>query len=280
MVADRFHTGLSFLQGRSFCFSCGQAIQKKDLFPIFSFLWLWGRCRFCKKTIPISSFLIEILMGVLSVLAAFKSGLFYFDFSFILVSYSSFLFLISYFLLFISIFALVLLISVYDLRHFIIPDAFLLWLFALALLYNSYFLILDSATNLISYLLPFASGFIIALPFLLLFLVSRGNWIGFGDIKYIFVIGFLLGLTVGLSAVVLAFWIGAAFSLILLLLKKVKSQFWLPSPFNNLTIKSEIPFGPFLSLGLIISFCFELGLFHLNEKEILLVYLFFQASLL
>lgn len=271
VIADRFNTGLSFWKGRSFCFACGQIIQKRDLLPIFSFLHLQGKCRYCGASIGGRTLLIEILMGVLSVLAAFKAGLFSYNFQSSIFNFGSLILILNYlpivlyFLFIICIFALVLLISIYDMRHFIIPDRFLILLFILAILNNLYFLIINRVTNPTSYLLPFIAGTLVALPFLLLFLISRGRWIGFGDIKYIFVIGFLLGLVVGLSAVVLAFWIGAVFSSILLLLKKIKSQFSLPSPFNNLTIKSEIPFGPFLSLGVIISLYFELDIFHLNE---------------
>jgi len=63
----------------------------------------------------------------------------------------------------------------------------------------------------------------------------------------------------------LAFWIGAAFSLSILFLKRLLPFKSLPMLKNNLTIKSEIPFGPFLSLGLILSFVLSLDLFQINE---------------
>jgi prepilin signal peptidase PulO-like enzyme (type II secretory pathway) len=100
---------------------------------------------------------------------------------------------------------------------------------------------------------------------LFIFLISKGTWLGFGDVKYIAVIGFFLGFAQGLSAVILSFWIGAVFSLTALFLKKIVSGTNLPLLKNNLTIKSEIPFGPFLSLGIIVSFYLGLDLFHINE---------------
>jgi leader peptidase (prepilin peptidase) / N-methyltransferase len=95
--------------------------------------------------------------------------------------------------------------------------------------------------------------------------ISKGTWFGFGDVKYIAVLGFFLGFDMGLSAVVLSFWIGAAVALVLLLMKKILPWVNLPLFKNNLTIKSEIPFGPFLSLGIFLSFCLNLDLFKIHE---------------
>lgn len=260
VIAARYNTGLSFWRGRSFCFSCSTELKRGDLVPIFSFLYLSGRCRYCESRIPRETLVTELLMGALSVLAFLKSGLFD-NFQF---SIFNFQFLISYLLL-VMVFAVILLISIYDLHHFIIPDAFLLVFLFLSFLYNSYSTVLN-LSSLISKLLALSSsGFFLTLPFLLIFLISRGRWLGFGDVKYIVVIGFFLGFAQGLSAVILGFWIGAAFSLVALLLKKMKSHVNLPSFLNNLTIKSEIPFGPFLSVGILISFFLNLDLFQINS---------------
>lgn len=257
VISDRYNTGLSFLRGRSFCFSCGSTLTKRDLFPVFSFLFLRGKCRYCDSKIPSLTFWVEICMGLLSLFAAFKSGLFDFsivdNFYFIIpnfywLSFTSYLILL-------SIFATILLISVYDLRHFIIPDPFLIAFFIFALGYKFFV----SSLSQIGF--DLIAGVILLLPFLTIFIVSKGRWIGFGDVKYIFFIGFFLSVSVGVSAVVLSFWIGAFVSLSILLFKKMR----LLNRFNNLTIKSEIPFGPFLSLGVIIAFCLELDLFQIKN---------------
>lgn len=258
VIASRYNTGLSFFRGRSICFSCSAALGKKDLVPVFSFVFLLGRCRHCGSKIPAGLFVTEILMGALSVLAAFQSG-FFASFSSSMLATSYWLPATSYFLL-LSIFAVILLISIYDLKHFIIPDSFLVCLFTLSLFYN--FLLATSYWLLAANL---AVGLALALPFLLIFLVSRGTWFGLGDVKYIAVVGFFLGFSAGLSAVVLSFWIGALFSIIALSLRKLTHSIGLPLLQNNLTIKSEIPFGPFISVGLIASFYFSLDLFHINE---------------
>lgn len=246
VVAERYNTGLPFFRGRSMCFSCRMQLGGKDLFPIFSFLFLKGRCRHCGSRIPANTLLAEIAMGFLSMLAAYMSGIFD-NFQFSIFNFQS----IFNFLILNLIFGTILLISIYDLKHFIIPDSFLAFLLGFSLLHNSLFIIHDSFP--LSLFRFAVSGALLALPFLLIFLLSRGRWLGLGDVKYIFVIGFFLGLIQGVSAVVLAFWIGAAVSLFALLLKNLKSHIHLPMFGNNLTIKSEIPFGPFLSAGIIIS---------------------------
>lgn len=252
VIADRFNTGLKFFKGRSFCFSCNTQLKRADLVPIFSFIFLRGRCRYCQSKIPVDLFITEAVMGVLTVLVALKSGLLG---SLELRAWSLeeiFIFLILNF-----IFATILLISVYDLRHFIIPDSFLIAFFIFSLIWN---LSIFQSFNFL--LLHFIFGIIITLPFLFLFVISKGRWLGFGDVKYIFVIGFFLGFAQGISAVILSFWIGAFFALILFVLKKL--HFRLPMFKNGLTIKSEIPFGPFLSLGILISFFFNLDIFRIN----------------
>jgi leader peptidase (prepilin peptidase) / N-methyltransferase len=259
VVAGRYGTGLPFIKGRSVCFSCNTELKSKDLFPIFSFLFLKGKCRYCQSKIPKETFFTEIVMGILSVLAALKVGLF--------VSYFSLLLTTNYLLL-TFIFATILLISVYDLKHFIIPDSFLISLFVFSLIYLFFFPVFNSPLLLTTYYLllwNLLSGIILTIPFLLIFVVSKGTWFGLGDVKYIAVFGFLLGFSTGLSAIVLAFWVGAAFSIIAMLLKKVAPNINLPLLRNNLTIKSEIPFGPFISIGIIASLYFGLDIFHIHE---------------
>lgn len=260
VVANRYNTGLSFWRGRSFCFSCNTELTRADLVPIFSFLFLRGKCRYCNDKIPKETIFVEFLMGFLSVVAFWKSGLV----SSLELGAGSLEAGVSY-LIITSVFAVILLISIYDLKHFIIPDSFLISFFVLALLYNSQFIILNSLSPTSKLLALSLSGIALTLPFLLIFLISRGRWLGFGDVKYIAVIGFFLGIIQGVSAVILAFWIGAVFSIGLLLLKKIKSHIDLPILANNLTIKSEIPFGPFLSVGILISFYFGLDLFQIES---------------
>ena len=245
VIADRYHTGLSFWKGRSFCFSCSHKLNFLDLVPFFSFIFLKGRCRYCGFKIPGEAFVVELLMGAFSVLAFMKSGLF------VLPELTS-LFL---YVIYVLIFGVVILISIYDLRHYIIPDSFLI---ALLLLGFGLHLVLGFT---VIYLL---AGAMLCFPFAILFVISKGRWLGFGDVKYMFVIGFLLGPAEGLSAIIFAFWIGAVLSVTLVLLPKVLPRLGLPSLGRSFTMKSEIPFGPFLSLGVILSLIFHVDLFNLK----------------
>ena len=89
---------------------------------------------------------------------------------------------------------------------------------------------------------------ILFLPFALLWAFSSGRWIGFGDAKLALGIGALLGFTSGLSAVILAFWIGAVWSVGMILWRRFKGQD------GTLTFSSEVPFAPFLIIATAIVF--------------------------
>lgn len=243
VIVDRYNTGLPFISGRSFCFSCNSPLKFWQMFPVFSYLFLRGKCFSCKENIPKQTFNSELILGFGAV----------FIFSF----YLNYFYLYSIFfpvILFV-IFSNIIAISLYDIRHSIIPDSFLLSFIFFVLLYHFYI-----GNTLLPHLL---SAIICSLPFVIIFFVSRGKWLGFGDVKYVFCVGLFLGTPQGVSAVVLAFWIGAIFSIIAILLKKIKIYF--PFLSHNLNLKSEIPFGPFISIGIIISFYFNADVFFLES---------------
>ena len=68
---------------------------------------------------------------------------------------------------------------------------------------------------------------------------------GLGDAKLMIGIGWLLGMSAGVTAVLFAFWIGAAFSVVLLFIATMRKK-------GKMTMKTAIPFGPFLALGTVI----------------------------
>ena len=84
---------------------------------------------------------------------------------------------------------------------------------------------------------------------------------GFGDAKLALSVGILLGASAGFSAIILAFWIGAVFGIILLLKKPkdttIKSGF-------QISLKSEIPFAPFIVLGAWLALIFNVDLLHVS----------------
>jgi prepilin signal peptidase PulO-like enzyme (type II secretory pathway) len=145
------------------------------------------------------------------------------------------------------VFSLLISIFIYDLLHKIIPDG-LVWTFnALA------FLILANNIGLSGFInfdniSAILSGPVLFSFFAFFWLVSSGKWMGFGDAKLALGIGWLLGLSGGAFAILLAFWIGALWSIFAILIKKLKISK------NRLTLKSEIPFAPFILFGFLIIF--------------------------
>jgi leader peptidase (prepilin peptidase)/N-methyltransferase len=99
-------------------------------------------------------------------------------------------------------------------------------------------------------------------PFWILWFYSKGVWIGLGDGKLAIGIGWLLGPVYGLSAIVVAFWIGAIFGLALLLISRLVKRF------TCITMKSEIPFGPFLIVGALLILFFQV-----NALEIINIFI-------
>ena len=150
-------------------------------------------------------------------------------------------------------------------KHKIIPDEFSYAFAIIAFLLN--FVNFDYANLSITYGLTLnhagwvtlLSGVFVAFPFYFIWLISDGRWMGLGDAKLALGIGWLLGIKYGFSAVVFAFWIGAivsltvmgSISLIKMLSKGKGSRL---AQLNSVKFQSEIPFAPFLILGLLIVF--------------------------
>jgi leader peptidase (prepilin peptidase)/N-methyltransferase len=144
--------------------------------------------------------------------------------------------------------AVAVVIVVYDLYHFIIPDSLTLALTVTSIAW----VVLDMwpLLDLNALLLPIGSALLGSAFFLVLWLVSKGTWLGFGDVKLAFPLGLLAGPNLVFSFVVLSFWLGAAISLLLLgygYLRRGKQA--LPNTSRGLTMKSAVPFAPFLVAG-------------------------------
>ena len=157
-----------------------------------------------------------------------------------------------------AIFSILIVVSVYDIRHKIVPDTLAFWFASLALIWVLathdfvYFKTLEGVLNLLA-------GPILFLPFYALWRWSRGEWMGLGDGKLALGIGTLLGLAKGSSAIILGFWIAALVSLVLIGVQKVV-RLSIPT----LKMKTEMPFAPFLVLGTLISYYYSPDLLSLN----------------
>jgi len=104
------------------------------------------------------------------------------------------------------------------------------------------------------------AGVALALPLFLIWLLSKGKLMGLGDAKLALGIGFLLGLSKGIVAFVLSFWIGAIFGILLIIASRFIRAYLRSYPRFSASMKSEIPFGPFLIISTFIVFLFDLDL--------------------
>lgn len=209
------------LGGRSFCPRCKHILSWKDLFPVLSFAILRGKCRYCRRKISWQYPLVELATAVIfSLLAFFLGGNGALDLIFIFY-----------------IASVLIVIFVYDLKHSLIPDKILLPAILISFFYR---LILDFGM-IWNYLFAAAisAGF-----FFVIFLVSNGRWMGFGDVKLALFLGFVLGAPEIFLALFLAFLFGAIIGLILM-------------AFKRKSIRSEIAFGPFLVIGAFLAILFS-----------------------
>lgn len=216
VVIDRIPRGETIWFGRSHCEYCQHVLSWYDLFPLFSFLLLRGKCRYCHKFIGWKYPIVEATTGVLFVLALLTTPL------------TSIVLILNLFVL-----GSLTIILYTDLFSGIIPDSVLVLLFFFTIL--RVFVLHQNILNCL------ASGICAGLLFLFLHVVTRGRGMGFGDVKYAVIMGALLGFPFIIAGLYIAFLTGAVLALILVIVKKK-------------TFASAIPFGPFLVLGTVVNF--------------------------
>lgn len=224
VVVLRMNTGRTALQGRSACARCSAPLHWYDLIPVFSFLGLRGKCRSCKGRISFQYPLVELVTAIAFTII-YTNVIFSYGFT----ALAGIVFLFS-----IVIAALLIVIFAYDLRHMIIPDT-MVYVFILlslgAVVWRWY------TVSGISLGVELFNGVLVALPFFLIWAISKGKAMGFGDVKLALGMGWLLGLVGGFSAILFAFWMGGLVGLFILSLSRKH------------TVRSEIPFAPFLIMG-------------------------------
>ena len=172
----------SLLPG-SHCMECGHKLQWYDLFPLFSYLFLKGRCRYCGAKVSIQYPIIEACNGILYLIVFMAGG---FTFQSVLYCLMA---------------SALLVVSVIDERTFEIPVGLNWFLLVLGI----FACILDYE-HLTGHLIGF---FCVSVPLYLLFLLTKGAAIGGGDIKLMAVCGLLLGWEKILLAFLLSCVIGS-----------------------------------------------------------------------
>jgi len=232
-VLFRMEKGESALRGRSYCPRCRHVLAVQDLIPVLSFFWLQGKCRYCTKHISFQYPIVELVTGFLFLFVAWQ------QLAIINQQLASFNIIQMLYLLVVT--SLLIIIFVFDFKHYIIPDNIIYSAIGISFLYR----VLESVYmgDVQLFTNSMVAAFLAAGFFLVIFLISRGRWMGFGDVKLALFMGLFLGWPNILVALFLAFFIGAIIGIGLISLKK--KQF-----------KSEIPFGPFLILGTFIALFF------------------------
>lgn len=229
LFISRFKKGEDFLLSRSYCEKCHHQLNFFDLIPVFSYLFLRGKCRYCKKPIPIYHFLIEVFLGFFLVFLFLKIKIDFFVFFFLDL-----------------IFLLLFIVFFYDLKYYLVPDILIYSLILITFLLNIYLYFFPQNITFLNYsfLNKLISAFSFCLFFFFIYFFSRQKWLGFGDVKFSFFIGLFLGFPNFLVSLFFASFLGSLVGLILVLFGKKK-------------MKSELPFCPFLIFGLIFAIFFS-----------------------
>lgn len=261
-LADRSLEEKTF-GGRSYCPHCKHTLRWYDLFPIFSYIYLQGRCRYCQTKIPLEYLFIEVIMGILVA---------YFFSQFLTAGisnsnpYEVALFVLTIILKLVTLIVLIV-VTLTDFKKTLIPDRITYPAIIISLgilLISTLVKIADLYTSLAQsplgkYLLPpysdyfyrhalitsqdlfgaLAMGGIVGLFFLTLILITRGRGMGGGDLKLGIFLGIVFGFPQAILVLMMAFFTGSIAAIFLII-------------FGKKHFGQTIPFGPFLSLGALI----------------------------
>ncbi len=211
---DRLPANESLISPPSRCAACQKRLSVIELVPVFSYLWLRGRCRNCRAAIPGRILWVEVSAGAVFAFLYWNYGL------------SAELAVVAFY------FCLLLVLMVIDLEYHLILNKIVYPSAVIALLLSIFLAELEVVPSIAS---AAAGGGIGLVIFLLILVVSRGG-MGWGDVKMVALIGIVLGYPLLFVALLLAVISGGLIAAILMILK-AKSR------------KQGIPFGPFLSLG-------------------------------
>lgn len=217
---------LSIARGRSMCPHCHHTLAAKDLVPVFSWLVLRGKCGYCKAPISWQYPLVELLTAIL-----FGLSYVFWPYGFDVAGWLQFGAWLVFLVGFVAL-------TVYDILWQELPDRVVWPLAVVAAIQTAFLAVVKHDWRIL--LWSILAVAVISGLFWLLFEISKGNWIGFGDVK----LGIVLGLLAGtpLAALLVIFFasvLGTLASIPMLVNAKQK-------------MKLHIPFGPFLIAGLIV----------------------------
>lgn len=217
VIIYRLPRRISFVKGRSHCPKCDKTIPFYDMIPIFSWIFIKGKCRHCKNKISLRYPLVELLVGLLAIFSFLR-----YEFSL----YAIVVFFVSYLLVGVAFI---------DWDTMEIPNGFHLWLIIPCVIELIWF------DNVLWYerIIGF---FVISLPMFILTNIIDGAF-GGGDIKLMAVCGFILGWRNILISTFIGFILGGIYAIYLLGIRKS-------------SVKTHFAFGPFLCFGVTLSLFF------------------------
>lgn len=226
VVVDRLPEGQSLIKPRSFCGSCHRTLASLELVPILSYLWLRGRCRYCRASIPVRLMAVEGATGLLFTAIYLRFGL------------------VAEFVVIAAAVSLLLVVALIDLERGLILNRLVYPAAAALLILAPFWPQLGLAqsfpgstgivASFLNSLMAGIGAFLVFLAISLLFPQGMGG----GDIKLAGVIGLLVGFPGVLAALWLAVVSGGLVASYLVLVRRK-------------TRKDIMPLGPFLSLGAI-----------------------------
>ncbi|MDR1542657.1 MAG: prepilin peptidase [Clostridiales bacterium] len=234
VVLYRIPNDIPISKGRSMCAKCGHPLNAADLVPIFSWLFLGGRCRYCKDSISAQYPVIELVTGLLFALAWLTQP------SIIGAVFYS------------ALWSMLLIVAIMDFKSMLIAESVLA---VFSVLFLACILWLKQPIT--SHLLGGFLGFGV---YLAIYLIAKAFYkkeaFGFGDVELMASIGFALGLRGSVETMLLSFYISVMGIIIMKLLgKAVKSGI-------------EIPFGPYMCIAAFAASLFEQPIYDLYIRLI------------
>lgn len=220
----RMPSGESVVWGRSKCPKCQHPLSAKDLIPVLSFILLRGKCRYCAAPISWQYPAVELVTATLFVLV--------YQFLIPVAERGEVIGIL--YLVFLWFFVSVLMVVfVYDLKHYLILDAVVFPAMVVAFIAVLLLPQFNFGQALIGS--GMVGGF-----FLILVLLSKETWMGWGDVKLGFLLGLALGWPLCLPLLLVAF-VGGSLVALLLIWLKLKS--W----------KDTVPFGTMLTVAAVVT---------------------------
>lgn len=228
LIPRLYYGEKGILLGRSHCPQCKHSLTIKNLVPLVSFILQKGKCIYCEKKI-------SLIYPIVEIVTAFTIFTLFVSTSTTLLEEISFLSVALFILLGIHLFALIFTFF-YDLLYYEISDVILIPAIVIALLQT----VLPPNTIFPTLLQGLIGASIPLIIFMLQIVLSKGKWLGLGDLRIGLYMGLLLGIEKTVLALIITYMLGALIAIILLVSKKA-------------TKKTPLPFGPFLVSGTIIA---------------------------